>query len=177
VSPTSFAHVADEWERFLQRHGGQRCETSRAPPPGLQLWKHNRLRSVPPPGRFPQRGSRRLFGRIPVASAPRNRDDHIRAGREGAPSIYYGLGYAILLGIVHRMLPWRPATQALDSTVTFLNTTDCRTGRRARQPRTAQIPISLALCWCIAHRSKEIPAIVGGRLPTRRLRAHMDKLS
>src|ERR1035437_468617 len=33
------------------------------------------------------------------------------------------------------MLPWRLPTQALDSIVTFLNTTDCRTGRRARQPR------------------------------------------
>jgi hypothetical protein len=66
---------------------------------------------------------------------------------ERAPSIYYGLGYAILLGIVHRMLPWRLATQALDSTVTFLNTTDCQTGRRARQPRPAQIPTSWALCW------------------------------
>jgi len=61
---------------------------------------------------------------------------------ERAPSIYYGLGYAFLLGIVHRMLPWRLATQALDSTVIFLNTTDCRTGRRARQPRPAQIPTS-----------------------------------
>jgi len=53
---------------------------------------------------------------------------------ERAPSIYYGLGYAVLLGIVHRMLPWHLPTRALDSTVTFLNTTDCRTGRRARRP-------------------------------------------
>jgi len=45
------------------------------------------------------------------------------------------------------MLPWRLATQALDLTVTFLNTTNCRTGRRARQPRTARIPTSWALCW------------------------------
>ena len=50
---------------------------------------------------------------------------------ERAPSIYNRLGYAVLLGIVHRMLPWLLATKALDSTVTFLNTTDCRTGRRA----------------------------------------------
>jgi hypothetical protein len=89
---------------------------------------------------------------------------------ERAPSIYYGLGYAVLLGIVHRMLPWRLATQALDSTVTFLNTTDCRTGRRARQPRPAQIPTSWALCWCIARRSGGISAIVSGRLPRTRLR-------
>ena len=80
---------------------------------------------------------------------------------ERAPSIYYGLGYAVLLGIVHRMLPWRLATQALDSTVTFLNTTDCRTGRRARQSRPAQIPTSWALCWWIGRRSGGIPAIVG----------------
>jgi len=84
---------------------------------------------------------------------------------ERTPSIYYRLGYAVLLGIVHRMLPWRPATQALDSTITFLNTIDCRTRRRARQPRTAQMPTSCALCWCIARRSGGIPAIVGGRLP------------
>ncbi len=84
---------------------------------------------------------------------------------ERAPSIYYGLGYAVLLGIVHRMLPWRRAKQARDSTVTFLNTTDCRTGRRARQPRPAQILTSLALFWCIAHRLGGIPAFVGGRLP------------
>ena len=91
---------------------------------------------------------------------------------ERAPSIYYGLGYAVLLGIVHRMLPWRLATQALDSTVTFLNTTDCRTGRRARQPRAAQILTSWALCWCIGRRSGGIPAIVGGRLPRTRLRGN-----
>ena len=48
---------------------------------------------------------------------------------ERAPSIYYSHGYAVLLGIVHRMLPWHLATQALDSTVTFLNTIDCQTGR------------------------------------------------
>jgi hypothetical protein len=82
------------------------------------------------------------------------------------PSIYYRLGYAVLLGIVHRMLPWRPATQALDSTITFLNTIDCRTRRRARQPRTAQMPTSCTLCWCIARRSGGIPAIVAGRLPS-----------
>ena len=88
---------------------------------------------------------------------------------ERTPSIYCRLGYAVLLGIVHRMLPWRPATQALDSTITFLNTIDCRTRRRARQPRTAQMPTSCALCWCIARRSGGIPAIVGGRLPRTRL--------
>ena len=89
---------------------------------------------------------------------------------ERTPSIYYRLGYAVLLGIVHRMLPWRPATQALDSTVTFLTTTDCWTRRRARQPRPAQIPTSWALCWCIARRSGGIPGIVGGQLPRCRLR-------
>jgi len=88
---------------------------------------------------------------------------------ERASSIYYGLGYAVLLGIVHRVLPWRPAKQALDSTVTFLNTTDCRTRRRARQPRPAQIPTSWVLCWCIARRSGGIPAIVRGRLPRSRV--------
>ena len=95
--------------------------------------------------------SRRI---LPVRSAERL--------LERAPSIYYRVGYAVFLGIVHRMLPWRPATQALDSTVTFLNTTDCRTGRRARQPRPAQIPTSWALCWCIARRAGGIPGIVGG---------------
>lgn len=29
---------------------------------------------------------------------------------ERAPSIYYGLGDAVLLGIVHRVLAWRLAT-------------------------------------------------------------------
>jgi len=72
------------------------------------------------------------------------------------------------------MLPWRLATQALDSTVTFLNTTDCRTGRRARQSRPAQIPTSWALCWWIGRRSGGIPAIVGGRLRRRRLRGSIQ---
>jgi hypothetical protein len=94
---------------------------------------------------------------------------------ERAPSIYYRLGYAVLLGIGHRMLPWRPATQALDSTVTFLNTTDYWATRRARQPRPAQIPTSWALCWCIARRSGGIPGIVGGRLPISRLRDRVAK--
>ena len=82
---------------------------------------------------------------------------------ERAPSNYYRLGYTVLLGIVHRMLAWRPATQALDSTVTFLNTTDCWTRRRARQPRPAQIPTSWTLRWCIARRSVSGPT---SQMPT-----------
>jgi quercetin 2,3-dioxygenase len=41
------------------------------------------VRSVPVAGRFPQRESGGLPGRISVASAPRHRDHHLRAGRRG----------------------------------------------------------------------------------------------
>ena len=42
-----------------------------------------RVRSVPAAGRFPQRQSRRVQGRLSLASASRHRDDHLRPGRRG----------------------------------------------------------------------------------------------
>ena len=69
---------------------------------------------------------------------------------ERAPSIYYGLGYAVFHRIVHRMLPWRLATLALDSTVTFLNTADCRD--RAQDAPAAPCPdtdfLGVLLVYC-----------------------------
>ena len=48
----------------------------------LRLRRHHRVRPVPAVRRFPQRPSRRLPRRLPLASAPRHRDHHLRAGRQ-----------------------------------------------------------------------------------------------
>jgi hypothetical protein len=70
------------------------------------------------------------------------------------------------------MLPWRLATQALDSTVTYLNTIEFRTGCRARQPRTAQdtdvLRALLVGNGMLQHLSEaRIPSVLGGRRPKR----------
>ena len=52
----------------------------RAPAPRVRLRQHVRLRPVPAARRFPQRRSGGLSGGLPVAPAPRHRDDHLRAG-------------------------------------------------------------------------------------------------
>src|SRR3954468_7039634 len=49
----------------------------------LRLRRHHRLRSIFVTRRFPQRTSRRLQGRLSVASAPRHRDDHVCPRRNG----------------------------------------------------------------------------------------------
>src|SRR3981189_351829 len=58
-------------------HRGRRGKT----PARLWLRQNEGFRSVSAVRRLPQRESVRLPGRISLASAPRNRDDYIRAGR------------------------------------------------------------------------------------------------
>ena len=49
----------------------------------LRVRRHDGVRSVPAVRRFPQRQSGRLPRRVSVASASRDRDDHLRARRHG----------------------------------------------------------------------------------------------
>ena len=49
----------------------------------LSASEDQRVRSLPAVRRFPQRPSRRLSGRLSMASASRHRDHHLRAGRHG----------------------------------------------------------------------------------------------
>ncbi len=55
----------------------------RSPPARLRLWRHARVRPVPPVRRLPQRHPRRIPAGISVASASRDRNDHLCAGRHG----------------------------------------------------------------------------------------------
>jgi hypothetical protein len=88
---------------------------------------------------------------------------------ERAPSTYCGLGYAVLLGIVHRMLPWRRATQALDSTVTLSQ--HHRVPDRAQGAPAAPCPdtdfLGALLVYCPPLRRN--PSDYRGRLPRCRL--------
>ena len=69
----------EEDHRVQADHGGRR----RASAPRLRLRRDQGVRSVPAAGRLPQRQSRRVQGRLPLASAPRHRDHHLCAGRRG----------------------------------------------------------------------------------------------
>ena len=51
--------------------------------PGLRLRRSRRERSVPAARRLPQRRSGGVSRRLPLASAPGDRDDHLRARRVG----------------------------------------------------------------------------------------------
>ena len=73
-------HSSREEDHPVQaHHGGRR----RASAPRLRLRRHQGVRPVPAAGRFPQRQSRRVQGRLSLASASRHRDDHLCAGRRG----------------------------------------------------------------------------------------------
>ncbi len=64
-------------------HSGQTRHRRRRRPsaPRVRLRRDVGVRSVPAARRLPQRQPRRLPRRLPVASAPRHRDDHLRARR------------------------------------------------------------------------------------------------
>ena len=76
VHPPSEAH-----RRVQAHHGG--CGRQAAA--RVRLRRDQRDRPVPAVRRFPQRPAGGLPGRLPVASAPRHRDHHLRAGGHGRP--------------------------------------------------------------------------------------------
>src|SRR5215813_12012832 len=80
LSGDAHVHSTRETHRSIDAHHGRR---GREAPARVRLRRHRRVRSVPPARRFPQREPGRLSCRLPLAPAPRHRDHHVCARRDG----------------------------------------------------------------------------------------------